>query len=232
LLPSALAGGFFMENNQAAIKKLQVASNDANKLAKINSIGLYVPWSIWEFPIDLDILESLTTDFSRNSRVAGLLNCGIEGPIGGITTYHFCELGTIQIRKKRRGLSEIYIKRFSGLYWDKDLLTHKNELQDAIFNDYIELVRSEMEESSKTVDEPKPTDKQQVRHSQLGVLDGKEKKQDIEILELWCAGFSGGEISIKVVQEIGTIYNIISKLRKKYPEAKIPYDRERKLMRY
>jgi hypothetical protein len=144
LLPSALAGGFFMKNNRITL-------NNAEKLAKINSTGLYVPDSTWEFPIDLDILESLTTDFSRNSRFAGLLKCEIEGPIGGITTYYFYELGTIQIRKKRGGWSEIFFKRFEGLFWDKDLLIRKKELQDAIFNDYIDRVRLEVEESNKTV---------------------------------------------------------------------------------
>jgi hypothetical protein len=53
-----------------------------------------------------------------------------------------------------------------------------------------------------------------------------------EIVERWCAGQSAQAISQAVFIGANTVYNILSDLRNLYPEACIPYGRERKRMRF
>lgn len=66
----------------------------------------------------------------------------------------------------------------------------------------------------------------------MHIPEGKEGNKDKEIIELWCKGASAKQISKIVYSKKTTVHNVISKLRKNYPEAKIPKDRERKSMRF
>ena len=52
-----------------------------------------------------------------------------------------------------------------------------------------------------------------------------------KIIEMWCNGHTAKSIGSYVVKQEGTVLNIISDLRKKFPDAKIPMGNERKFLR-
>ena len=62
----------------------------------------------------------------------------------------------------------------------------------------------------------------------MHIPEGKEGNTDKKIIELWCRGNNAKGIAKEVAMGDKTVYNVISKLRRAYPEAKIPKDRDRK----
>jgi hypothetical protein len=130
------------------------------------------------------------------------------------------EFGTFEVREIRPGWS---ITTFSGLgsqglLSDKEWKIKTDHMQNIIESYYFMLSQEDIISYDTT-------------QHQLHFLTGKEKKRDIKIVKQWCSGASGGDIAGDCCLGRATVYNIISKLRKKYPLAKIPRDEERKPMK-
>lgn len=68
--------------------------------------------------------------------------------------------------------------------------------------------------------EPAPDEKKPWEHI-------PNKKSDLKNIEIWCKGLPAREIKKEVFLE-DMIRNIISDLRKSYPETRIPKETERK----
>lgn len=213
------------------------------KKIKTYSMDLYSgggPGDTRELPIEWDILAAASAR-SLVGRVRGWLENEIiqktpASVLWRLWNYELGEFGTFEVRKIRPGWSQV---TFSGFGFPPNFpdkiqeFKLKQHMQDSIDNYYFMLSQENIfpgpdGPATGQGAQPASTNTLEKWHTQLHILNGKERKENIEVVKLWCAGRSGGEISIQLALAIGTVYNIISKARRKYPGAKIPKDRERK----
>lgn len=207
------------------------------KKRKTYSIDLYIGGSgsfSAELPVEWDVLAA-ASDRCLVGRARGFVEREIvrttpASSIWRLWQEDLGEFGTFEVRKIRPGCSQI---TFSGLgllagFPDKKReIKLKQHMRDIIDTYYFLLSQENIFTDGALLTKPL-----EERPPQPHILDGKENKRDIEIVELWCSGATGSFIAEKVCLGRDTVYNIISKLRRKYPDAKIPRDRERKPMRF
>jgi hypothetical protein len=140
------------------------------------------------------------------------------------------ELGALETRKLRAGWSQI---RFSGYELAAESGKTQREAKHRQMQKIISLYYQSLARENIFEDITQSTLADMVEEKTQGQWRAWLRVPDVEynrkIVRLWCRGWSVKKIAAEVRMKTSTIYNLISYLRRKYPEARIPRDRARRL---
>jgi hypothetical protein len=183
--------------------------------------------SIHEIPVEWDVLTAASNGCLKNLDIDGLevkLSSQIPGSVvWQLRDQDYGNFGTLEVRKIGKGWSQI---RFSGFEFVNDVDYSQREEKNArmrhIVSTYYELlIQENIWEQRPQAATPNLVDAQ-ADQKWKPWLHIPDKNNHRELVKLWSEGWQAKEIAAKFSTKPQTVYNIISSLRKQYPQARIP----------
>jgi hypothetical protein len=173
-----------------------------------------------DIPVEWDALAAASANCLVTPRKD--LQKEVVSELAASVTWHLWQrdlgdFGTFEVRKLRAGWSQIYFSGFGAVSGEQR--EAKQRYMQQIISAYYQRL---MKENIWDIQEqPVVLEAQALTESQPW-LHIPDKRNQRRIVELWCKGKSAKEIAKEIGVNPQYVYNLLLKLRRQYPEARIP----------